>query len=228
MESLRKTLNDRLSSSWFQKDNNITSAEKPSYERGIERLLSSYVTKLRKSENEAAILRQGEFVEKMGSLLWIRSPSLQGTLARAISRYQKFFQLLAVFPEKVVVPTLDIDLVWHTHQCAPARYSAYSQAVTGRLINHDDNLAKVTLGDGFKETKNLFYLRFGEEYSRCLCWDCEALLTAVEETLHMKAGQEEKLAKRVMADVTYFRAVEMARRDGKMLPIRNREAPESM
>lgn len=227
IESLKKKLNDCLSTSSFQKQNKISVADKLLCQQAIERWLSSYVTKTRGSEIEAAILRQGEFVEKMGGLLWIRSPALQGTLARGISRYEKFFQLLAAFPEKVIVPTLDIDLVWHTHQCSPSGYFAYTQALTGRFINHDDSIAKGDLKKALQGTKELFQLRFGEEYSRCLCWDCEAVLSAVEEALQMEAGQEEKLARRVTVDVAYFRAVEMARRNGKMLPIRNREALES-
>ncbi len=34
---------------------------------------------------------------------------------RAITRYFKFLIIARLFPEVFVVPTLDIDLVWHAH-----------------------------------------------------------------------------------------------------------------
>jgi hypothetical protein len=189
--------------------------------------LSSYDTTETSSittEIEAAIFRQSDFVEKMGCLLWIRSPALRGTLTRALSRYTRFFQLLAAHPKNVIVPTLDIDLVWHTHQCSPALYAAHSQAVTGRFINHDDQIQKTPLKDAFKETKRIYFLCFGEDYERCLCWDCEALLTALEEVADLEVGQEERASAHVAEDVAYFRAVEKARRDRKMLPVRRHGA----
>jgi hypothetical protein len=228
LDSLRKILNEKLTKLLTEilTDRQNQSSYEKLMQRPIERLLSSYVTTsnmINATETEAAVLRQGEFVEKMGKYLWIRSPSLCGTLSRAISRYDKFFLLLAAFPDKIIVPTLDIDLVWHTHQCAPARYFAYSKAKTGRFINHDDSITKTTLDTGLQDTKDLFYARFGENYSRCLCWDCEALFTAVEEGIGAEAGEEEKVAKRITADVAYYRAVELARREGRMLPVRREE-----
>jgi len=220
LKSLRRILNGSLSSRYYPK-----TQKTHLYEEAIERLLSSYVPTTKHvnlSETEEAIFRQSEFVDKMCNLLWIRSPSVDRTLSRAISRYEKFFWLLKEYPDKVIVPTLDIDIIWHTHQCGPARYFAYSQAITGRFINHDDSIAKDTLDKSLMETKDLFYKQFGEEYSRCMCWDCEALLSAAEEII-AGSGEEADIAKRVTEDVAYYRAVEMVRREGKMLPIRKRE-----
>ncbi|KAG9504918.1 hypothetical protein J7337_004899 [Fusarium musae] len=57
-----------------------------------------------------AVIRQASFADKMNSLMWIRSPALQGTIRRAISRYQNFCKLLKM-SKTTVVPTLDIDLL---------------------------------------------------------------------------------------------------------------------
>ncbi|KAL4951630.1 hypothetical protein BDW69DRAFT_186220 [Aspergillus filifer] len=175
----------------------------------------------------AAIQRQASFVEKMEAHLWIRSPALEGTLTRAVDRYSKFLKLFKLYPAQMLVPTLDVDLVWHTHQCSRERYNLAMMRIAGRLIDHDDKLGKNTLDPGFEKTAALFRVRFGVEYSRCLCWDCEALLDAVEAGRKrggsMKEREKERgdIAKSVQESIAYYRAVEIARRKGDvLLPVR--------
>ena len=67
----------------------------------------------------AAVVRQGLFVSKMNSKLWIRSPGLYGTVSRARNHYEKFFSSVASYPDLIFVLMLDVDLVWHTHQLRP-------------------------------------------------------------------------------------------------------------
>ncbi|KAL3475373.1 hypothetical protein BJX99DRAFT_160012 [Aspergillus californicus] len=162
-----------------------------------------------------AVVRQASFVEKMENHLWIRSPAVEGTLTRAIDRYSKFLKLFRLYPSKMLVPTLDIDLVWHTHQCSAFQYNEAMMKIAGRLIDHNDKLGKNALDPGFERTAALFRTRFGLEYLRCHCWDCEALLSAIQDA---KSG--EAVAKEVHQTVAYHRAVEIARRAGRtMLPI---------
>uniref|UniRef100_A0A093V443 Uncharacterized protein n=1 Tax=Talaromyces marneffei PM1 TaxID=1077442 RepID=A0A093V443_TALMA len=127
------------------------------------------------------VKRQASFVDKMHNHLWICSPAVSGTLCRAIDRYNKFLKLFVLHPGKTLVPTLDIDLVWHTHQCSAVSYEETMRTRTGRYVNHDDKIGKEKLGHGANETKHLFRTRFGQEYSVCLCWDCEMLATALEK-----------------------------------------------
>ncbi|KAL4969276.1 uncharacterized protein BDV14DRAFT_101859 [Aspergillus stella-maris] len=175
----------------------------------------------------AAIQRQASFVEKMEAHLWIRSPALEGTLTRAVDRYSKFLKLFKLYPGQMLVPTLDVDLVWHTHQCSHELYNAAMTQIAGRLIDHDDKLGKNTLDPGFEKTAALFRVRFGVEYSKCLCWDCEALLDAVEAGRKRSGNTREReketgdIAKSVQESVAYHRAVEIARRKGDaLLPVR--------
>ncbi|KAJ4291339.1 hypothetical protein N0V88_006347 [Collariella sp. IMI 366227] len=67
------------------------------------------------------VVRQAGFVDKMHRQLWIRSPGCEGTLRRAGERYEAFLDLFRTFPGEMLVPTLDIDLVWHTHQLSAER-----------------------------------------------------------------------------------------------------------
>jgi hypothetical protein len=59
-----------------------------------------------------AVLRQGTFVQKMTKLDWLHSPSLMSTTQRLIVKYHRFVRIAAEYPQKTVVPTLDVDLAW--------------------------------------------------------------------------------------------------------------------
>lgn len=177
-----------------------------------------------------AVQRQTTFIDKMNAHLWIRSPFLGGTITRAIHRYQRFLTLLKFHGGKgsPIVPTLDIDLVWHTHQCSSGlSYVRDMKSMVGRFINHDDSIPREGTGgldDGFKRTRRLWRVRFGGEYKGCGCWDCEGLLDELQGTRGgCKEGLEdadiEVIAKKVHARVMYYRFVEFARRKKLPLPV---------
>jgi hypothetical protein len=169
-----------------------------------------------------AVIRQTSFVDKMHGLMWIRSPALAGTLRRGIARYENFLDLMKRYPRAVMVPTLDIDLAWHTHQCQALGYAKATKEHVGRFINHDDSIAKDKLSDGFAASRKYFRIQYGREYRVCGCWDCEALVDATEGI----AGAEHEpgeldmaeIARSVEETVRYYRAVQRARTAGKPLP----------
>ncbi|PNP61297.1 hypothetical protein FNYG_13983 [Fusarium nygamai] len=182
-------------------------------------LFREYDSELAKQLRDA-VIRQASFVDKMNSFMWIRSPSLEGTVRRAIARYQNFCKLLKM-SKTTVVPTLDIDLVWHTHQCTAKHYGQAMKVLTGKFVNHDDTIEKPQLGDGFGETRRLYRVYFGQEYRSCGCWDCQALLTELERAV--EDGQDvdmDKITAKVKEDVFYYRAVEWSRRHKTSLPMR--------
>lgn len=77
------------------------------------------------------------------------------------------------------------------------------------------------LGGGSDKTRELYRIRFGKEYSICLCWDCEATLSAGEKFglgLPSNKVQVKPCAEFVWALVTFYKEVERARREGKPLP----------
>jgi hypothetical protein len=163
-----------------------------------------------------AVFRQTSFIDKMNNHLWIRSPFVSGTLRRAVPRYEKFLELMRVYPGKMFVPTLDIDLVWHTHQCQAHLYAKGTRETVGRFINHDDSIAKPRLKDGSATTRGLWRVRYGTEYRICGCWDCEGLISLLESA-EENQGMED-IVKKVGEEVSYYRAVEVARRKGDRLP----------
>ena len=169
-----------------------------------------------------AVVRQTSFVDKMNAHLWIRSPAVEGTITRAMRRYRRFLQLYKLYPNTMFVPTLDIDLVWHTHQCSASVYFNSTRSIAGKFVNHDDSIVQDRLDTGFETTRNLYRIRFIEEYPICGCWDCEALLSELERPTHTKDGSPdlEAMVKKVIDDVTYYRHVEVLRRGKQPLPVR--------
>lgn len=162
----------------------------------------------------AAVHRQAKFVDKMCHMLWLRSPAITHTLENARSRYKNFFMLFQRYPGRLIVPTLDIDLVWHTHQLSHTQYYDYCMKEAGRFINHDDKIGKGKLDDSFGEMKGLYYKEFATSYNICLCWDCEAIREAIERKPPKNDKELESLMLAVRKRVTDYRAAEIARRPG--------------
>lgn len=201
----------------------------------------------------SAVIRQGGFVEKMNHELWIRSPGLighlpteslstvrnqlgssrccvivendSGFLKRAIKRYEGFFSLFKAHPRNILSPTLDVDLVWHTHLLTPIYYRVWCRGEAGRFIDHNDKLGSSTLEDAFEFTNEAYWEAFKKPYSKCCCWFCEA---AISEGLDPQDERNEdglwgkmlkrghkggKKEKAVRVRVEYYRDAEKRRRD---------------
>lgn len=127
-----------------------------------------------------AVIRQGSFIEKMITIDWLHSPSASNTMARLLAKYHRFFGIMAAHPTKVAVPTLDVDLAWHTHQLSPSSYYVYSIMRTSKLIDHDDKIEESALSTSFEWTSKVYQETYGEVYSECTCWYCEGKQPLIE------------------------------------------------
>ena len=143
-----------------------------------------------------AVLRQGVFVEKMKLIDWLHSPALESTITRLIRKYRIFFRIMGENPGQVAVPTLDIDLAWHTHQLSPVWYYQYStEHCNGEFIDHDDKIEEGRLSTSFEWTSKRYQkLTGGEVYSECTCWYCEAIRES-HNTVSVINSKETKAAK---------------------------------
>ncbi|QIW99532.1 hypothetical protein AMS68_005050 [Peltaster fructicola] len=121
-----------------------------------------------------AVVRQSSFTEKMHNIDWLHSPALYSTIPRLIVKYQRFVAM-AKTVSHMVVPTLDVDLAWHTHQLSPRSYCHYTVNQTSTFMDHDDKVAEVRLNDAFALTSKHYERKYGEPYSECTCWYCEAV-----------------------------------------------------
>ncbi|GAA6009145.1 uncharacterized protein JCM10292_005336 [Rhodotorula paludigena] len=119
----------------------------------------------------AAVLRQGSFIDKMYNLGWTaphRFDEDNSLLKRSVARYHAFMDLMASVPGTFLVPTLDIDLAWHTHQLKSS-YKNDMVLYVGRFVDHDDKVEENTLSNGFDKTAKAWRSRFGVPYSTCGC-----------------------------------------------------------
>lgn len=120
------------------------------------------------------VVRQGIFVEKMHDIDWLHSPALPATMTRLLLKYERFI-LLNNDPNLMAVPTLDVDLAWHTHQLNPASYRRYVMKKIHHFLDHDDQVTETDLNDAFARTSKMYEKKYGGKYSECTCWYCEAV-----------------------------------------------------
>jgi hypothetical protein len=86
---------------------------------------------------------------------------------RALNEYKQFLALMHWNPEAVLVPSEDIDEVWHTHVLNTARYQADCETIFGRFQHHfptfgeSEEVQEEQMKDR-DETLKLFEEAFGE------------------------------------------------------------------
>ncbi|KAL2683334.1 hypothetical protein Neosp_007804 [[Neocosmospora] mangrovei] len=77
-------------------------------------------------------------------------------MEKLLTKYNRFFDIVKENPESLAVPTLDIDLAWHTHLLSPFAYYRYSNQLTEKLIDHADKIDEVRICKGFKWTNEIY------------------------------------------------------------------------
>ncbi|KAK9255277.1 hypothetical protein V1507DRAFT_453011 [Lipomyces tetrasporus] len=126
---------------------------------------------------QAAVMRQGHFVDIMNALAYISSPFRKITVDRSIERLLKFLYLLRTNPGKCLAPPLDVDLAWHTFQLSPAAYMASCFVLTGTYVDHDDSIGSPALSDAHKLADKTWRSQFPSDplgYDGCTCVFCES------------------------------------------------------
>ncbi|KAI5467827.1 hypothetical protein BGZ63DRAFT_431370 [Mariannaea sp. PMI_226] len=136
-----------------------------------------------------AVMRQGIFSEKMYKIDWLHAPTARDTMVRLCEKYKRFLSIMGRHPAKVAVPTLDVDLAWHTHQLSPSAYFAYTKAVAKTFVRHDDKIEEDKLQDSFEWTSKVYQETYGEVYSECTCWYCESVRTSHISTIGKVFGK---------------------------------------
>ena len=109
-------------------------------------------------------------------VLQVSQPHMNETryIRGAVARYKGFLHLIKRNKEQgiqsFVVPTYDIDLIWHTHQLHPASYTEDLFKYMGRILEHDDTDSDRSKGQkldvGFTGTNRTFEDLFGRRYWR--------------------------------------------------------------
>lgn len=120
---------------------------------GAPQPLAHLVGAMRRQQSfmEKILARRGEFDTEVG-------------LQHAMEQYGRFLGLMKWHPGTMLVPTLAIDLLWHTHQMFPTRYAKETIALAGRFINHDDNMEEDKLSKDLAQTEAMWEQAYGVRY----------------------------------------------------------------
>lgn len=111
--------------------------------------------------------------ERQSTFLWQVSGDRyddNSFLLEGIDNYVKFLQLMTSSSRpKFIVPTYQIDLMWHTHMLTSiTNYHKDCVALTGYSVEHNDSLTDRSEGGlldvNFQATKKLWYESYGVDY----------------------------------------------------------------
>lgn len=121
----------------------------------------------------SAVMQQERFVNKMNNINWLQSPHIKQILTESCSRYANFFTMLTdpCLTQEMLIPTLDIDLVWRTHRLHLSGYVFDCRSSACHSVI-DGSLHEGRLDNSFKTTADTYQFRFGESYNICYCQQC--------------------------------------------------------
>lgn len=116
---------------------------------------------------QAAVERQSSFFYQVSRPHFEEESFLKA----ALQRYKGYLYLLKLSSLRLfLVPTYDIDLMWHSHQRSPKVYQEDTVKFLGKVLNHDDTDSDRTEGQkldtGFSRTRDLWQQTFGSSYER--------------------------------------------------------------
>ncbi|KAF7304496.1 hypothetical protein HMN09_00852000 [Mycena chlorophos] len=143
--------------------------------RVLQRIMNAYTDgRIFSVELVSAVLRQAGFVRKMYELDWTKPGAFDNledevALWHVIARYHAFLDLMANSPRIFLVPTLDIDLAWHTHQLRSYEYYYDTKNHVRVFVDHDDKVESTSLSNSFDGTSAAWKKRYGQQYTYCGC-----------------------------------------------------------
>lgn len=88
---------------------------------------------------------------------------------RSVMKYRRFLKLIATHPEQAIVPSKEIDEVWHTHILDTRKYAEDCQKIFGFFLHHFPYLGirgeedKQDWMENFMTTCDIYKDYFGEE-----------------------------------------------------------------
>ncbi|CAF1009309.1 unnamed protein product [Rotaria sordida] len=89
-------------------------------------------------------------------------------IKQMITRYYRFMQLKASCPNNILlIPTLDIEIIWQTHILRPEMYREDCMRLFHRVIDHSllaTEIEQFLKEQAFIDTCKLYEERFGEQY----------------------------------------------------------------
>ena len=106
-----------------------------------------------KMDLKGSLLNQYSFMQKVLTNKDLINPT-DKQVKSWINDYKKFMKIIGK-TNKIIVPTLGIDIIWHTHMYNHDRYFNDSIALSGKFVKHDDLIDDNILQKEFKKTEIL-------------------------------------------------------------------------
>ncbi|KAI9282738.1 hypothetical protein BY458DRAFT_130426 [Sporodiniella umbellata] len=114
-----------------------------------------------------AVARQYKFARQVTrKIRW----NLPTDLVRGIKKYHEFLKLIQENPLLVAVPTLEIDVVWHTHMLHHSHYVKFTRHCFGHILNHDDTIPEDALKEHLEKTNRAWESQSSEPLQRRPSW----------------------------------------------------------
>ncbi|PMD30293.1 hypothetical protein L207DRAFT_641851 [Hyaloscypha variabilis F] len=110
-----------------------------------------------------AVKRQILFARKI-TAAYPYDPVPKKLLLDSQQRYAKFMNLIRMNQNPAIVPAVDIDLFWHTHQLTPSNYFPWCKHHVGFPINHDDTIGGIELSTSLDRTTTAWEAAYSEDY----------------------------------------------------------------
>ncbi|KAJ3369288.1 hypothetical protein GGF31_005388 [Allomyces arbusculus] len=144
-----------------------------------------------------AVRRQRRFSAKIERAARAGAHVVYHLHTEALVQYPKFLAAMTTRPKTSLVPTMAIDLAWHTHQLSHAAYARDTGALIGRVANHDDSddaAAEARMAEGSAALPALWMQLFAEDYRRpnvpCTAGADEKVLCGCEEICDLAMAKE--------------------------------------
>jgi len=111
-----------------------------------------------------ATARQMRFIDRVLALLARPNNDTEKFIDEAVDRYTKYLLLRKKYPNELLSPADDFDLVWHAHQLHTANYAEDCEEIFGFLLPHNDNIRRNELPGRYKRAEELWRAEFGTDY----------------------------------------------------------------
>ncbi|CAF4168342.1 unnamed protein product [Adineta steineri] len=111
------------------------------------------------------VIRQHDFLEKFQKHdLYERSFKQQDLsyFEQLVQNYVLFLKLAR--ENEMIVPTFDIDIIWHSHMRRPIHYRTVSKALCGFVLDHDDAIEQNILSNSYQKTAERWKQAYKTDY----------------------------------------------------------------
>jgi hypothetical protein len=120
-----------------------------------------------------AVIRQRDFLDKFKNhrfYSWIFKQSDRSDYENLLQNYVSFMKLAR--KNEMIVPTFDIDLIWHSHMRRPSHYHKFSTAICGFVVDHDDSIEQNILSNNYQKTADrwntAYQINYGQNIDRTM------------------------------------------------------------